>query len=567
MLKRLSGIRPNFFYLVLFRVLNALVVDTYFNPDEFWQGPEVAHNMVFGYGHLTWEWRARAKLRGAAHPFLFFAIPYKMLALLGLDSPALVAYLPRVIQGVVAAVGDYYTYYLALKIFGRESASWALFCSVCSWFNFFCTVRTFSNSVESVVTVVSLFHWPLGAKRGAGDQGVESYVKALFFAGFAVILRPTSGVVWVYIALTEMVGMRNWIDRFNFVLKLALPMAFGLLLLSLAIDRVFYGEWTFVIWNFLEFNVFKGLDKLYGTHPFYWYFTEGFTTVLGVFVPFLLHGIRKAWALPREDASQRDAGFGDPRVLGYAMLWAMIIYSFGGHKEFRFVLPLLPMALVYCGYALDVICRAASKWKEKSPSPAAVQWGQRSVAVIVAVNAVMAAYLSFVHQKSPISVMRFLRNEGISNSRDLKRVHFLMPCHSTPYYSHLHRNVPMWFIDCSPPYMVEPPSARRDLQQVKYFERNPLAFVNEIYSSVEKGGETDPAISTEGVWVKWKHHELPSHMVTFDSFERSLLPFFQRHGYEKVTSLFHSHLKGDADASEHHGYASIWYRKSRKRTG
>ena len=105
MLKRLSGIRPNFFYLVLFRVLNALVVDTYFNPDEFWQGPEVAHNMVFGYGHLTWEWRARAKLRGAAHPFLFFAIPYKMLALLGLDSPALVAYLPRVIQGVVAAVG------------------------------------------------------------------------------------------------------------------------------------------------------------------------------------------------------------------------------------------------------------------------------------------------------------------------------------------------------------------------------------------------------------------------------------------------------------------------------
>lgn len=43
--------------LVVFRVLNALCVQTYFVPDEYWQGPEVAHRLVFGYGHLTWEWR------------------------------------------------------------------------------------------------------------------------------------------------------------------------------------------------------------------------------------------------------------------------------------------------------------------------------------------------------------------------------------------------------------------------------------------------------------------------------------------------------------------------------
>jgi len=37
---------------VLFRVVNAAVVCTYFNPDEFWQGPEVAHRLAFGYGYL-----------------------------------------------------------------------------------------------------------------------------------------------------------------------------------------------------------------------------------------------------------------------------------------------------------------------------------------------------------------------------------------------------------------------------------------------------------------------------------------------------------------------------------
>lgn len=38
--------------LVAFRVLNALVVRTSFTPDEFWQGPEPAHLLAFGTGHL-----------------------------------------------------------------------------------------------------------------------------------------------------------------------------------------------------------------------------------------------------------------------------------------------------------------------------------------------------------------------------------------------------------------------------------------------------------------------------------------------------------------------------------
>ena len=38
--------------LVVFRVLNALCAQTYFVPDEYWQGPEVSHRLVFGYGLL-----------------------------------------------------------------------------------------------------------------------------------------------------------------------------------------------------------------------------------------------------------------------------------------------------------------------------------------------------------------------------------------------------------------------------------------------------------------------------------------------------------------------------------
>lgn len=38
--------------VLAFRLWNALFVRTTFNPDEYWQSTEVAHRMVFGYGHL-----------------------------------------------------------------------------------------------------------------------------------------------------------------------------------------------------------------------------------------------------------------------------------------------------------------------------------------------------------------------------------------------------------------------------------------------------------------------------------------------------------------------------------
>ncbi|CAD6972094.1 unnamed protein product, partial [Tilletia controversa] len=53
--------------LIAFRLLNATLTQTYFQPDEFWQSLEVAHRIVFGYGYSTWEWRdGRATAAAAA---------------------------------------------------------------------------------------------------------------------------------------------------------------------------------------------------------------------------------------------------------------------------------------------------------------------------------------------------------------------------------------------------------------------------------------------------------------------------------------------------------------------
>lgn len=43
-----SSEKKVFHFCLAFRMLNALLVQTYFNPDEHWQGPEVAHRIAFG---------------------------------------------------------------------------------------------------------------------------------------------------------------------------------------------------------------------------------------------------------------------------------------------------------------------------------------------------------------------------------------------------------------------------------------------------------------------------------------------------------------------------------------
>lgn len=35
--------------LAVIRLINAMLIQTYFVPDEFWQSVEVAHKMVFKY--------------------------------------------------------------------------------------------------------------------------------------------------------------------------------------------------------------------------------------------------------------------------------------------------------------------------------------------------------------------------------------------------------------------------------------------------------------------------------------------------------------------------------------
>ena len=68
---------------------------------------KVAHRVVWGNGHLTWEWTNPTPIRSSLHPLLFAPALY-LVKLTHIDHihPFIVELAPRLLQGTISAIGD-----------------------------------------------------------------------------------------------------------------------------------------------------------------------------------------------------------------------------------------------------------------------------------------------------------------------------------------------------------------------------------------------------------------------------------------------------------------------------
>ena len=154
------------FYLLLFRILNSILLNTYFDPDEYWQWYEPALYLLKQYykgdrgdsdilpePYLTWEWREG--IRSWFYPSLL-----AVLCRLVRDF----RYWPtvaRVFTGSVSAFIDLGTLSITRKYYeGEEVVGTALILSLGSWFNWCYVNRGLSNQLETLFVVWGLYYWP-----------------------------------------------------------------------------------------------------------------------------------------------------------------------------------------------------------------------------------------------------------------------------------------------------------------------------------------------------------------------------------------------------------------------
>ena len=411
--------------LLLFRWFTSVCLRTYFNPDEPWQSLEPAYSYASPpLGHRTWEWQPAARIRSHAH-ILPFILLYQALHSLPLPthpySYLLHLHSPRLLQSLLVAAADVRLYQLGKRVWGEAGGWWSLLCYECNWFLCYTLTRTYSNSLEAAWAVIAMSYWPWPSTAdGSGKASMADERKALLFAALACCVRPTSLHIWMLLAAVRCYFLVPHPHRLLSYFVSAVTIFFAVLGLSLLLDRLMYGEWTVPVVNFFYLNSLTSLSSLYGTYPPHWYLTEALPATLTLLLPL------SAWAVWRW---RHEAVVW---LMSAVVAWSVVVHSVNTHKEYRFLLPVLPLVCLLAGRA----CTALSAQRRKVV-----------VGVYVVINALLFGYFGLIHQAGPISAMSFLQQRLTSSPLPSSAVspfavHFWMPCHSTPFYSALHVTPP-----------------------------------------------------------------------------------------------------------------------------
>ena len=519
-----------FFFLCVFRLLNTLLVQTFFDPDEYFQTLEPSYCYVFGNHHhnntdgkeeeweecpgLTWEWKRRPptfvssnegnevgeinewvkafverSLWGPARAHLSIVptwLFYHLLRILVLPSSLTVnsttlttittstwwvARGPMLLNAIIiAAPTDYAVWYSAQWLGPLSSSSssrihalskWCLFASLISWFGAFTLVRTFANSQETALIMMSVAL--VSPELIGGGQQQQQYHSpphdhhhtlsasfgrrtsvAFLLGGLAVSIRFTA--LAIYIPMGLLLALHrldaddvSLLSRIYFVLlyPCAICGALGIGL-GMVVDRYFYGFWTLPILGNFHFNVVLDYADLYGSHDWHWYVTVALPVVTGLLLPFAIWDLKNTifqlFVPKRKQEAVKDsaAATGEHRSRCYNNnnLWVLvlsylIVLSFNAHKEFRYVFPILPLVCLIVGPYLATFCTGIDHHHrmddDNDDGDRSHRQGHYSrckmllyCGILVIPNLIALLYLGLFHQRGPIAVNQWLVQDTVN---------------------------------------------------------------------------------------------------------------------------------------------------------
>ena len=150
----------------------------------------------------------------------------------------------------------------------------------------------------------------------------------------------------------------------------------------------------------------------------------------------------------------------------------ILCLSLISHKEVRFLFPILPALHVLATRPFSRLVRSRGSLKKLA------------LGLVVALNLAIALYTTQVHQRGAVDVTRFLRADHearMARSESVvTTVGFLMPCHSTPWRSHLvHAGIRAWALTCEPPVDVPLDARNLYLDEADRFYADPVKWIGE----------------------------------------------------------------------------------------
>lgn len=335
-------------------------------------------------------------------------------------------------------------------------------------------------------------------------------------------------------------------------------------------DRFYFKTWSFPPYQWLNFNITKSLAVFYGTNDWHYYLSQGLPLLLITYLPFAIQAL---WSSSSLYSTTLPPSITSIRWdLTFAVLTMITTLSVISHKEVRFIYPLLPCLHVLAApHILSFFSGRplmSTILKSSPEAPLRIKsWRLPLLILLVISNIAIAFYTTQVHQRGVIDVLAFLRHEyeeahllngelppvdGESsqligkyrqedNSTEVFAA-FFMPCHSTPWRSHLvYPNLHAWALTCEPPLDIpaNTPERASYRDEADRFYDDPDLFLRTEMNTKDR------------CW--------PKYLVGFQGIEPALKEYFREHlpgqKIEEKWSGFNSHWHDD---SRRKGRVVVW---------
>jgi MFS family permease len=283
-----------------------------FWPDEIYQSLEQGHRLAFGYGTKPWEFVRGA--RSWVFPGLLAGL-LRVGALFGLDSGRSLVLFAKTTMALISVAGVYLSMRLARSFAGRFAA---LIAGLFSGF-FSAGILIGSRCLAETVSGPLLIAVVLLAMR----SGPRVQIAAGALAGLSIYLRYQSGLIAVGV-LAITLSERRIRDAMYYGVAAGVVGVLGGLL-----DWFTWGMPFHAFKMYLWFNLFKSADK-FGAYPFGYYADVAWTISGPALLVIVVGLIFSARLAPRLLAL----------VAGYVLIHCVV-----PHKEFRFLMPIMPIAL------------------------------------------------------------------------------------------------------------------------------------------------------------------------------------------------------------------------------
>lgn len=274
--------------------------------------------------------------------------------------------------------------------------------------------------------------------------------------------------------------------------------------LNAKIDEYFYGAPVFPLWNFLKFNVAESLSSFYGVNRKLYYLIEGLPQLLILFLPVGLHGLYLCRST----------------LLAQMCIFVIFVYSLVAHKEMRFIFPLLPVFHIFSAVSIDSI-----------DFPSRPRLKMIAITLVAVIHIPFAIYVTMIHQRGVVDVTQYLRENPSVTS-----VRFLMPCHSTPWMSHIRRrDIDASFLTCEPPRGNVNISLYKDESDIFY--EDPVKFIKTKFPPIS---QID--VKAKGLYpMSW-----PSHLIFFGALQEQIDEALEgSEAYLECARFFNSHFHED----------------------